>query len=73
MPDSRNYTYRGDAPDFEKIFKSQQQEEITLRDLFAAAALTGLVTKADKYTLYYESMTQEAYYIADVMIKNRKG
>jgi len=43
-------------------------QDITLRDYFAAAALTGLVANGDRKTA-----AAQAYKLADDMIKERKN
>jgi hypothetical protein len=42
-------------------------QDITLRDYFAAAALTGLLASCDRKTA-----VEQAYKMADAMIKERK-
>ena len=43
-------------------------QDITLRDYFAAAALTGLLANGDRKTA-----VEQAYKMADAMIKERKN
>ena len=47
------------------------QQGMTLRDYFAAAALTGLLAHPRSANLSYSEHVAIAYYNADVMLKER--
>lgn len=60
------------APDgvrYEDCGISEEQEGMTLRDYFAAAALTGLLAR--KVTAPADSLADQAYELADAMIARR--
>ena len=52
-----------------ELFETFAIQGLTLRDYFAAKALTGLVTNSE---LGVETNVKYAYYYADAMIERRK-
>ena len=46
-------------------------EQVTMRDQFAMAALTGLISRAPDFM--FPDLSQKAYRFADAMLEARKG
>jgi hypothetical protein len=51
----------------------EEFDNATLRDKFAMAALTGMITISKDVLISYEEIAQAAYCYADAMLKAREG
>lgn len=58
---------------YEELKNENERLRMTLRDQFAMAALTGILSAPDQYTLteYEVSAVREAYKCADAMMEAR--